>query len=66
MAIHSIKVMITETLIKILENPYSKKYYKDLKTALESQGRVKEAEAIDYLLRKRFKNETANSNNSEK
>lgn len=58
--------MIAETLIKILENPYSKKYYKDLKTVLENNKRLKEAEAVSYLLYKRFKNETPNTNNSEK
>ena len=41
-------------LLLLLENPRNKKAYKDLKKYYYSEGRVKEAEAIEYLIRKKF------------
>ncbi len=41
-------------LLLLLENPRNKKAYKDLKKCYYSEGKVKEAEAIEHLIRKKF------------
>lgn len=53
---------ITELLLNILENPFSKKTYKDYEIYLKSIGKTDDAEAINYLISKRFNDESINSN----
>ena len=45
---------IVKNLLSIIENPYSKKAYKDLKTAFEEKEMILEAQAIDYLISQKF------------
>jgi Ca2+-binding EF-hand superfamily protein len=55
----------TEFLLMILEKPNSKKPYVDFKNFLINCGKLKEAQAIEHLIQKKF-NVSDNSNNNKK
>lgn len=55
----------TEFLLMILEKPNSKKPYIDFKNFLISYGKLKEAQAIDHLIQRKF-NVSDNSNSDKK
>ena len=44
----------TEFLLMILENPNSKKPYIDFKNFLINYKKMKEAQAIEYLIQRKF------------
>ena len=44
---------ISELILKIIENPFAKKGYRELKNKLLEDNRP-EAEAFDYLIQERF------------
>lgn len=44
----------TEFLISILENPNIKKHYVDFKNYFIKCGKVKEANALEYLIQRKF------------
>jgi len=45
---------LIESLLLILEKPNVKKGYKDFKKYLEFIGKTEEANALDFLLKKKF------------
>ena len=45
---------VIECLLCILETPFSEKVYAELKKVYESLNKKDEAEAIDYLIQRRF------------
>lgn len=51
-----------EFLSALIENPYSKKAYKDFKAYLETKNMSHEAAAIQALIEKRFNNDHSTPN----
>ena len=47
--------ILTDSLITILEHPHAKKGYKELKKILESTNRKEDAQALEHLLKVKFK-----------
>ena len=47
-----------ESLLCLIENPFGKKGYCDLKKCYYELGNTEIADAIDYLIKKRFENES--------
>jgi hypothetical protein len=43
-----------DCLLKILENPFVEKGYNDFKNYYESEKKIEEADAIAYLITKKF------------
>jgi hypothetical protein len=43
-----------EALLLILENPHAKKGYQDFAKYLKFAGKIKESEAFEYLMDKKF------------
>jgi hypothetical protein len=50
-----------QIITSLIENPFSKKMYKDLKEYCESAGRIQEAEAIGHLIEQRYGNSPPNN-----
>lgn len=55
---------IYEIILSILEKPDVPKFYRELKNVYQSNKMIHEAEAIDYLIEKRFKKNDNDSPNS--
>lgn len=55
----------TEFLISILEKPNIKKHYIDFKNYLIKRGKAKEADALEYLIQRKF-NVISDTNNNKK
>lgn len=53
-----------DCLLGLIENPFHKNTYELLKKSFIDAGRLEEAEAIDFLISRRFPN-GSNSNNTD-
>jgi hypothetical protein len=47
-----------ESLLRLIENPFAKKVYSDLKKCYSDAGNVEIADAFGHLIKKRFGNES--------
>lgn len=48
----------------ILENPFIEKGYRELKKCYEKNGQIEEMQAIEFLLKERFRNDVEDSDSS--
>lgn len=53
-------------LTDMVEKPFVPKFYKDLQSYYESKGMKNEADAFEYLLKEKFKNDNSSDDNSER
>ena len=49
----------------MVEKPFVPKFYKDLQSYYTSKGMKNEANAFEYLLKEKFKNDNSSNDNSE-
>ena len=56
---------IVRSLSLIVENPFSKKGYLELKKIVVQEGRQSDAEALQYLIDKRFSHDLSDSHSDQ-